>query len=249
MNLGSGGQGWHTGWLVLGLIALAVAALAGRLLRNHPRDKGIEPLGRAESAPVRTLSRKSRSEDPRARRRTIAHLGIIYLLFGATSVIYATFIVTALVDVHHYGEGAAGRFWAVVGGLSILPGPLFGALSDRMGRRFGMIVVFSLFTAAYAFAAMNGSSFFLYASVVIFGIVAWSIPTIMSAAVGDYMGPDQAVRAFGLITLFFGAGQIVGPVVAGYLADLSGDFNAAFRLCAALTACAVALTALLRQPE
>jgi predicted MFS family arabinose efflux permease len=249
VNLGSGGQGWRTGWLVLGLIALAVAVLAGRLLRDHPRDKGIEPLGRAEPAPAPAPARKSPAARTGSRRRTIAHLGIIYLLFGATSVVYATFIVTALVDVHHYGEDAAGRFWAVVGGLSILSGPLFGALSDRMGRRFGMIVVFTLFTAAYAFAAMNGSSFFLYASVAIFGIVAWSIPTIMSAAVGDYMGPDQAVRAFGLITLFFGAGQIVGPVAAGFLADLSGDFNAAFRLCAALTVCAVVLTALLRQPE
>jgi hypothetical protein len=38
-------------------------------------------------------------------------------------------------------------------------------------------------------------------------------------------------------------------VAAGYLADLSGDFAAAFWLCAALTACAVALTALLKRPE
>jgi MFS family permease len=248
VNLGSGGQGWRTGWLVLGLIALAVAVLAGWFLRNHPRDKGIKPLGRAESAPARNAS-KSPSGRSGAGRRTITHLGIIYLLFGATSVIYATFIVTALVDVHHYGEGAAGRFWAVVGGLSILSGPLFGGLSDRLGRRFGMIVVFALFTVAYSFAALSGTPVFLYGSVIIFGVVAWSIPTIMSAAVGDYMGPDQAVRAFGLVTLFFGAGQIVGPVAAGYLADLSGDFNAAFWLCAGLTACAVVLTAMLRQPE
>jgi predicted MFS family arabinose efflux permease len=247
VNLGSGGQGWRTGWLVLGLIALAVAVLAGRLLRNHPRDKGLEPLGKARPAAARGAARKSPAGS--GSRRTIAHLGVIYLLFGATSVIYATFIVTALVDVHHYGEDAAGRFWAVVGGLSILSGPLFGGLSDRLGRRFGMIVVFTLFTAAYAFAALSGSPFFLYGSVGLFGIAAWSIPTIMSAAVGDYMGPDQAVRAFGLITLFFGAGQIVGPVAAGYLADLSGDFAAAFWLCAALTACAVALTALLKRPE
>jgi MFS family permease len=247
VNLGSGGQGWRTGWLVLGLIALAVAVLAGRLLRNHPRDKGLDPLGKARPAAARGAARKSPAGS--GSRRTIAHLGVIYLLFGATSVIYATFIVTALVDVHHYGEDAAGRFWAVVGGLSILSGPLFGGLSDRLGRRFGMIVVFTLFTAAYAFAALSGSPFFLYGSVGLFGIAAWSIPTIMSAAVGDYMGPDQAVRAFGLITLFFGAGQIVGPVAAGYLADLSGDFAAAFWLCAALTACAVALTALLKRPE
>ena len=60
-------------------------------------------------------------------------------------------------------------------------------------------------------------SVYLYTSIAIFGLSVWSVPTIMAAAVGDYMGPTQAVRAFGFITLFFGAGQIVGPMAAGFL--------------------------------
>jgi len=74
----------------------------------------------------------------------------------------------------------------------------------------------------------------------------WSIPTIMSAAVGDYMGPQNAVRAFGFITLFFGAGQIAGPALAGFLADSFGSFSPAFYLCAFLTACGAVLTVFLR---
>ena len=76
----------------------------------------------------------------------------------------------------------------------------------------------------------------------------WSIPTIMSAAVGDYTGPARAVKAFGFITLFFGAGQITGPAVAGFLADMTGTFSMAFWLCALLTAGAVALTYFLKPP-
>ena len=87
-----------------------------------------------------------------------------------------------------------------------------------------------------------------YGSIVIFGVTCWSIPTIMSAAVGDYMGPEQAVKAFGFITLFFGTGQIIGPALAGWLADISGNFNAAFWLCAVLTACAAGLSSLLKGP-
>lgn len=243
-NRGAGGEGWRTGWLTLGLISLAVAVLAGVLLRNHPRDKGLEPLGRGQSAPPPAPKPGKRTG---VVRRDIVHLGGIYLLFGATYVVYATFIVTSLVDVHHFGEDVAGRFWAVVGALSVFSGPLFGWLSDRLGRRLGMITVFALFTAAYVFAALSGTGF-LYGSIGLFGIAVWSIPTIMSAAVGDYMGPEQAVRAFGFITLFFGAGQIVGPAVAGWLAERTGDFNAPFLLCAALTACAAVLSALLKKP-
>ncbi|MGE4194500.1 MAG: MFS transporter [Pseudodesulfovibrio sp.] len=244
VNQGSGGEGWRTGWLVLGGISLAVTVLAAILLRNHPREKGLEPLGTGGGPPSSVPGAGKRAG---VARRDVVHLGVIYLLFGATYVVYATFIVTSMVDAHHFGEDVAGRFWAVVGGLSVFSGPLFGWLSDRLGRRLGMIAVFLLFTVAYVFAALSGTGF-LYGSIALFGIVVWSIPTIMSAAVGDYMGPEQAVRAFGFITLFFGAGQIVGPAVAGWLAEATGDFNGPFLLCAALTACAAGLASLLKKP-
>ena len=164
-------------------------------------------------------------------------------------MVYATFIVTAMVDEHHFAEDVAGRFWAVVGSLSIISGPLFGWLSDKFTRRLGMMVVFLLFTISYSSAALGLSEVFLYAFIVVFGLIVWSVPTIMSAAVGDYMGPDQAAKAFGFITLFFGAGQIAGPAIAGYLADITGNFNIAFWLCALLTATAVGLAAVLKHPK
>jgi MFS family permease len=71
-------------------------------------------------------------------------------------------------------------------------------------------------------------------SIGIFGLAVWSIPTIMSAAVGDYTGPVRAVKAFGFITLFLGVGQITGPPVAGFTADFTGTFSMAFWLCSLL---------------
>ena len=247
VNLNSGGEGWRTGWLAIGVISLAVTIIAAAFLRNHPRDKGLEPVGK----PVPAYDASGRKPKPKGGviQRDILHLGAIYFLFGATYVVYATFIVTAMVDEHHFAEDTAGKFWAVVGALSIISGPLFGWLSDKFSRRLGMMIVFLLFTVSYSFAALGLSDVFLYASIIVFGLIVWSIPTIMSAAVGDYMGPDQAVKAFGFITLFFGAGQIVGPALAGYLADITGNFSIAFWLCALLTATAVGLAAALKQPK
>ena len=247
VNANSNGEGWRVGWLTLGAISLAISIVAAFLLRNHPREKGLRPLGRAADTPA--TGKAKPVERTGIFHRDILHLGAIYLLFGATYVVYATFIVTAMVNERHFGEDTAGRFWAVVGGLSIISGPLFGWLSDKYGRKAGMIIVFLLFTLSYSCAALGQSDLFLYGSIVIFGVIVWAIPTIMSAAVGDYMGPEMAVKAFGFITLFFGAGQIVGPALAGYLADATGNFNTAFWLCAFLTACAAALSALLKQPR
>ncbi len=250
INLFMGADGWRVSWLAFGGISLFIAAVAAFFLRNEPCEKGLVPMGKPDSAPAAGDSgsgsvRKSASQ---SNRWTMVHLGSIYAFFGATYVVYATFIVTAMVNERGFGENTAGSFWAVVGGLSIVSGPLFGGLSDRMGRKITIMLVYALFTISYALVAADLPDLFLYVSIGIFGLAVWSIPTIMSAAVGDYAGPAQAVKAFGFITLFFGFGQITGPAVAGFLADITGTFSMAFWLCAALTATAVVLTCFLRPP-
>ena len=69
----------------------------------------------------------------------------------------------------------------------------------------------------------------------------------MAASVGDYLGPERAAAAFGTITLFFGAGQIVGPGLAGLLADYTGTFQWSFAMAAVVTALAVILSSALRR--
>jgi MFS family permease len=56
------------------------------------------------------------------------------------------------------------------------------------------------------------------------------------------------VKALGFITLFFGAGQIIGPAVAGIAADMTGTFSVAFWMCAVLSVTAVVLASFLRPP-
>ncbi len=246
VNASMKAEGWRTGWLTMGIISLATCAIAAFFLRNAPEEKGLAPIGESGMAPV--LSGQYPKAAINANKWTMVHLGCIYALFGATYVVYATFIVTAMINERGFGENTAGTFWAVVGGLSIVSGPLFGWLSDRLGRKLGMMLVYSLFTVSYVLVAAKLPNPFLYASIGIFGLAVWSIPTIMSAAVGDYTGPVRAVKALGFITLFFGVGQITGPAVAGFLTDITGTFSMAFWLCASLTGGAVFLTSFLRPP-
>mgnify|MGYP001813403476 FL=1 len=126
-------------------------------------------------------------------------------------------------------------------------------LKSTRGRAAGIMLSGNgfaiVFTISYVLVAADLPNPFLYASIGIFGLAVWSIPTIMSAAVGDYTGPVRAVKAFGFITLFFGVGQITGPAVAGFTADITGTFSMAFWLCALLTASAVVMTHFLRPPS
>jgi MFS family permease len=247
VNAAYGAEGWRVSWLVLGAMVLVIAAVCGLLLRDDPGPMGLAPVGQGPGSPA-GAAHEAPEEDPSRRRQLLLHLGAIYFAFGFTYVIYATFIVTTLVEEWGFSEAAAGRFWVWVGLLSLLSGPVFGTFSDRFGRRSGLGTVFALQMIAYLLVALQLPQPFLYLSIACFGLVAWSIPSIMAATVGDYMGPAHAAAAFGYITFFFGIGQVAGPALAGVLAEASGSFSSSYFMAAAVVAMAVVLTALLRRP-
>ena len=68
----------------------------------------------------------------------------------------------------------------------------------------------------------------------LFALTAWSIPAVMGAAIGDIFGPQAAPALFGLITMIFGAGQALGPTIAGAVAEQAGSFSPAYKIAAAV---------------
>jgi MFS family permease len=166
------------------------------------------------------------------RSPSVWHLGVVYLAYGFSYIIYMTFFAKRLISDVGYTKEAAGSLFMLVGWLSLFCGVIWGSFSDRFGRKPALIAVYLLQASAFALFAASTHSASLIASAVLFGVTAWSIPTIMAATCGDALGPRLAPAALGLITLFFGLGQAVGPTVAGALADAMGDFSLAFWLAA-----------------
>jgi MFS family permease len=245
LNQGLGAEGWRSGWQILALLALLVAGIAGKLLRNDPAELGLEPVGTIQPIPPQRVAAR---EAPGA-GRILLQLGLLYLLFGATYMVYGTFIVTTMVVEYGFTEARAGMFWSWVGWFSLFSGVSFGMLSDRIGRREGLAVVFAVQTVAYLLAGSTLGTGALLLSVVLYGLAAFAIPTIMAAAVGDYLGLSRAAQGFSLITFFFAIGQTLGPGSAGVMAKASGTFTTSYLAAAALTGLAVLMTALLPRSE
>ncbi len=206
------GTSWRAGWGALGLATLPLLPLAWIFLRPPEASRG------AGDGPLAVGGR-----NPLARswgRTSLAAYAAIYALFGISYVIYVTFFAETL---HRRGLslGASGLAWATLGALSLASGPLWGSLSDRLGRLEGLAVVFGLQGIAYV-AFLEGTPLGLMVSVGLFGATAWGVPAIMAAASGELVRPEDAPMALGRITTVMGVGQAVGPLLAGALADATG---------------------------
>ena len=247
-KLNSGGYGWQVGWITLGTIACCSAAVCWLIIRNRPSN-----LETVFSGKVSGLSGDDTRTSPAAVEKRFQpifiHCAAIYFLFGFTYVIYATFFVTSLVQERGFSEQEAGYLWSWVGFLSLVSGPLFGSLSDRFGRKAGLVTVFCIQAAAYTMAISTLPEQFLYLSILCFGIVAWSVPSIMAALVGDTAGPQRAAAVFGFVTFVFGIGQVAGPFCAGALAEMTGGFTLSFALATFFGLAAALLSSLLPGPN
>jgi predicted MFS family arabinose efflux permease len=124
-------------------------------------------------------------------------IAALFFIFCFTYVIYATFIVTTLVKEIGFSEAQASHLWIWIGFCALFSGPLFGALSDRLGRGPGMMSVFAVQTCSYLLAASQLSGFWIYLSVTLYGLSAFSIPSIIVAALSDYLPRARVTAALG----------------------------------------------------
>ena len=178
---------------------------------------------------------------------SVWYLGLVYFMYGFSYIIYMTFFAAYLCKEMEMAPSEAGWLWAVVGGLSVFCGVIWGGLSDKLGRAAGAALAYLALGISYAVFALFQVTWGFYLSALIFGLTAWSIPTIMAATAGDYVGPRLAPAGLGFITLFFGIGQALGPAIGGYLADITRSFTGPFLLAAGVSLVGMVLSLGLRR--
>jgi len=102
----------------------------------------------------------------------------------------------------------------------LLFSPMWGWVSDRIGRR--PVILVSLFGSALSFLALAfaDSIAALYAARVVSGFFAATIGTAQ-AVVTDVTRPQERARGMAVIGAAFGAGMIVGPMLGGLLSEVS----------------------------
>ncbi|MDX1809793.1 MAG: YbfB/YjiJ family MFS transporter [Sulfurospirillaceae bacterium] len=159
----------------------------------------------------------------------------IYFCFGITYVVYVTFFVLASMDKWHISSSLSAPFWILLGFLSMFSGALFGILADKIGRWKTLSVVFLIQSISNLIMALDMPSSYLWVSASLFGISVWATPSIMAVLTAETFGMEKTAKIFSKITIIFALGQIIGPVGAGYLTDITKNFSYAFGVSSILT--------------
>jgi MFS family permease len=71
---------------------------------------------------------------------------------------------------------------------------------------------------------------------------------LMQAIRADYFGRSSFGMIMGISSIVVTLGNIVGPMLAGFLADSTGSYQAGFTILAAMTACGSVFFLLCKRP-
>ncbi|MDN4606344.1 MFS transporter [Sporosarcina highlanderae] len=141
----------------------------------------------------------------------------VYLGFGIIIPILPEVIVQQnLSEIH------VGGLLTVYSLASFFTAPLWGALSDRTGRKKLIIVGligFSLSFFLFAFFIENLTM--LYLSRVVGGIFSGALYTAVTGFVGDMTTEENRNKYMGLLGMSIGLGFIFGPAIGGVLGHYS----------------------------
>jgi MFS family permease len=227
-----GTHAWIICWYILGIITLLIALFTGFVLRNNPSTAGKDEVADTNDRSRHSYTGVSLFHELKAVCRVPAawYLGIVYIAFGFSYIIYMTFFFKHLVAEGGYTQKSAGSLLMLIGWLSLFCGTFWGYISDHIGRAPALAIIYFIQSVSFVLVSLLPTPSGFILSATLFGLTAWSIPAIMAAVCGDMFGAHLAPAALGFITVFFGIGQAAGPGIAGTIADAAGTFNPAFLL-------------------
>jgi predicted MFS family arabinose efflux permease len=142
-------------------------------------------------------------------------------------------------------------------GAAAVAGLVGGGFADDRARRRGLdpraVPIASLVGLVLSMALMGlgiggRSPLTVGVALVLAGFFVWSIWGPMYALFSGMVPPESLATAFGLYNTICFSGAVVGPMLIGWMRDVTGSFVAGSYLCAGVAAAAILLTLAVRPP-
>ena len=245
--------GWRGGWVALGVMTLVVGFLPAWLfIARRPEDLGLAPDGARHGASAASAS--APLAEPRFSRAQAMRTPAFWLLMAYTVLIYPAQAGVSLHQASHLVErgidaGTAASIVAVFSFMSGMGTLGSGFLARRLPLRYVLALVAGMLAAGALLMSRIAAPLDGFVASGIFGFGIGGVLTLLPVAWADYFGRANfgAIRGVALSAQVLA--QAAGPLIAGVLRDLTGDYRAALYcfVVLALLSATVALAA--RRPD
>ncbi len=241
---------WRMGWTLLGVSGLILIAINFLLLRDAPEKLGLLPWGEtSDPIPSPPLPKVSFHYRDIIKNRTFWLIGASYLFISVAVYIISDLIVTYGVMELKVPYPLASTFISIMALTSIVGGFFLLTISDYIGRAKSLVTIHLLIALSILFIILaRGNILLLVIGIGWFGFVYGPIFPMYAACARDYFPKEVAGTVIGLLTLFYGIGAMVGPIIAGRLTDVTGTFRWSFGIGALAALLAGLFIGLLKRP-
>lgn len=150
----------------------------------------------------------------------LATVTLDMLALGITIPVLPRLVLDFVGNNASLAADALGIFGTVFALMQFLAAPVLGVLSDRFGRR--PIILLSNIGLGLDYLIMGATPtiYLLFVGRIIAGITSSSM-TIAGAYIADVKPPAERASSFGLLSVAFGFGFVIGPAIGGILGQAS----------------------------
>jgi MFS family permease len=236
---------WRVSYIILGCLVLAVGVLAAQFLKRDPTSTGQVPYGGDDM--------EVQGGGEGLSLREAVHTKQFWMVFGIFVCLgfsYFSIVVHIVPHITDLGISAAkgANILAALGGAGIV-GNVLGGAADRIGNKQVCVIGLMLASATLFWLVRVTEVWMFYLFVAVFGIGYGVCMTSESPLVAWLFGVSSHGLLFGIISFGFTIGAAIGPLLTGYIFDVTGSYQAAFVTFAALSVVGLILMVLIRPIE
>jgi predicted MFS family arabinose efflux permease len=125
-------------------------------------------------------------------------------------------------------------FFALIGGASLLASPLWGRLLGRLKTGHGFALVCVLVAIGTVPTLIWPAPWAVIGSALIFGASFMAGPAAVSMVAQRLLPASSLTWGLALLTATFSLGQSIGPLLGGWISDMTGSLSAGLWLGPAL---------------
>jgi OFA family oxalate/formate antiporter-like MFS transporter len=235
---------WSFSYIILGIILLVIVVVATQFLRRDPSQVGQVPYG-AKTADVHATGSASLAYSLReaSRTRQFWVLVGIKLCYGFYMFSMVVHIIPHATDLGISTVDAA-NILAIHGAAMVLGSFMLGRVGDRIGPRKVFIICFviALVSLLWLMQARALWSFFIFA--IFLGVANGGNVASDSPMAARLFGLKWLGSIVGVSSCAFSVGVALGPSITGLVFDATGSYQAAFIICAAVSAAGIVLASI-----